>query len=45
MGSRESAMAFHFEDQAAREKLIGNFSLAVIAAVVFLILYKGVVMF
>jgi hypothetical protein len=45
MGSRESAMAFHFEDQAAREKLIGNFSLAVIAAVVFLILYKGVMMF
>jgi hypothetical protein len=38
-------MAFHFEDQAAREKLIGNFFLAVIAAVVFLMLYKGVVMF
>ena len=38
-------MAFHFEEKAAREKLIGNFFLAVIAAVVFLILYKGVVVF
>jgi hypothetical protein len=38
-------MAFHFEDQGASEKLIGNFFLAVIAAVVFLVLYKGVVMF
>jgi hypothetical protein len=44
-GGRESAMAFHFEDQAAQEKIIGNFFLALIAAVVILILYKGVVLF
>ncbi|HEV2713684.1 MAG TPA: hypothetical protein VGU64_00375, partial [Terriglobales bacterium] len=44
-GSRESAMAFHLEDRAAQEKIIGNFFLALIAAVVILILYKGVVLF
>jgi hypothetical protein len=38
-------MAFHFEDQAAQEKLIGNFFLTLMAAVVILILYNGVVMF